>query len=62
MSSPLQLIQRALYITGYGNRIKKIPMIAEGPANTQGSKVKHASRVRATQSNQSEGRSNTKGS
>jgi hypothetical protein len=37
------------------------PMILEGFAKSQGSKAKPISRVRATQSNQSEGRSDTKG-
>jgi hypothetical protein len=37
------------------------PTIAKGSTKAQGSKAKPASRVRATQSNQSEGRSDTKG-
>jgi hypothetical protein len=36
------------------------PMIAVGSAKAQGSRVKPTDRVRATQSNQSEGRSDTK--
>jgi hypothetical protein len=35
-------------------------MIAEGPANAQGSKVKPASLLRAAQSKQSEGQSDTR--
>jgi hypothetical protein len=37
------------------------PMIIVGSAKAQGSKEKPTNRVRATQSNQSEGRSDTKG-
>jgi hypothetical protein len=38
-----------------------VPMIAVGFAKAQGSKAKFASGVRDAQSNQSEGRCNTKG-
>jgi hypothetical protein len=37
------------------------PTIAEGSSKAQGSKAKPTSRVRAAQSNQSEGQSDTKG-
>jgi hypothetical protein len=37
------------------------PTIVEGPANAEGSKAKPVRWVRTTQSNQSEGRSDTRG-
>jgi hypothetical protein len=37
------------------------PMIAEGPANAQGSKAKLASQVRAAKSKQRKGQSDTRG-
>jgi hypothetical protein len=59
---PPQLLARhALYIVGYRNHIQIGPYDCQGACNVQGSKAKHACQVRAAQSNQSEGRSDTKG-
>jgi hypothetical protein len=58
---PPLLIYHALYIKRYGNRIQNGSHNYHGPTNAQGLKVKPARRVRAVQSDQSEGQSDTRG-
>jgi hypothetical protein len=55
------LVRCALYITGTTTVSEMVPTIALGSVKAQGSKAKSASQVRAAQSNQSEGRRDTKG-
>jgi hypothetical protein len=50
LAPPPLLAYHALYIKGYGNRIKNGSHNYCGPANAQGSKAKPASWVRAAES------------
>jgi hypothetical protein len=59
---PLLLAHHTSYdSTGYRNHIPNGPHDCQGACEAQGSKAKPASQVRAVQSNQSKGRSDTKG-
>jgi hypothetical protein len=58
---PLLLTYHAFYIEGYSNHIQNGSHDYRGPTNAKGSKAKPAKHVRDSQSNQSKGRSDTRG-